>query len=814
MREEERIASVIVDVPTNQTDRPFDYIIPEELKMDVQVGSRVHVPFGRRQLLGYVVSISHHSEVKKLKAIAHVMDVTPPLTPELVRLAHWMAEKYLCPTIMALHAMVPAVLKGKYERVVRLPLSSGVSLKEPQAYPAAARPLLQLLLKKEVIKQDEALKQGGVTEKQLRQWVRAGWFILSDEVSDRITKKKVTWLKPALDRTNLATAIEELPVQAARQREILQFFYEHPAEIPLTSLLTTLELNRSSIKSLVDKGWLVTEEREEKRDPYEGRSFAPSTPLALTAEQQSAFEAIITPLKEYRTHSILLQGVTGSGKTEIYLQAIEQCLQQGREAIVLVPEISLTPQMVSRFKSRFGARVAVLHSGLSNGERYDEWRKIRAGEVEVAIGARSAIFAPFEKIGLVIIDEEHESSYQQEENPRYHAREAALTRAAEHQAVVVLGTATPAVATYFDARVGKYEWVQLHERVHGRPFPPVHIADMREELRQGNRSMFSRTLSEKLTRCVERGEQAVFFLNRRGYSTFVMCRDCGKVVECPNCDISLTYHHTNQSLRCHYCGHEAPVPSSCPDCASEHIRYFGTGTQRVEAELAKRFPGLRVIRMDVDTTSRKGAHERLLTRFGNGEADVLLGTQMIAKGLDFPRVTLVGVIAADTMLRLPHYQAAERTYQLLTQVSGRAGRHEAPGEVVVQTYTPDHYSIELASQYEVESFYREECLTRKTHRYPPFCGLFTLLFSHPDQLVVLKHAQQTVQTFGNKLPEQTQVLGPVPAPIPRIKDRYRMNVMIKCAREEQAQAQVRQLLRSLRPQWEDPQLRVSIEYQQ
>src|SRR5690606_7068872 len=590
------------------------------------------------------------------------------------------------------NAMVPAVLKGRYRRVVRIhPRFAPGTVLAPEE-----EALIERLRREGERPLETVLAWPGVSRSLIRQLVRERRLLVEERVGDRVTRRRTRWVKPAVSGQALRRALDALPPRALRQREILSHFLDRPEAVPLSRLLASLKAGRSSVDSLVEKGLLQLEEREELRDPFAGRSFEPTSPLPLTPEQERAFRAIVGPLREGRHHRILLHGVTGSGKTEVYLQAIDETLKQGRQAIVLVPEISLTPQMVARFKGRFGPRVAVLHSGLSGGERFDEWRKIRSGEVQVAIGARSAIFAPFSNLGLIVIDEEHESSYKQEEQPKYHAREVAFRRGMAHRAVVVLGTATPAVETIYRAGRGELERVVLSRRVQGRPLPRVDVVDMREELREGNRSIFSRMLQEALEQCVSRGEQAVLFLNRRGFSTFVLCRSCGKVMECPHCDISLTFHRTNRTLRCHYCGYAEPVPETCPACGSSHIRYFGTGTQRVEEEIARLFPGMRVIRMDVDTTNRKGAHEELLGRFGAGEADVLLGTQMIAKGLDFPRVTLVGVIAADIMLHLPDFRAAERTFQLLTQVSGRAGRHDLSGRVVIQTYSPKHYSIDLA----------------------------------------------------------------------------------------------------------------------
>ncbi|OYD06411.1 primosomal protein N' [Paludifilum halophilum] len=802
-----RIARVYVDVAAEGTDKPFDYRVPEEMRPVVEVGSRVRVPFGTRKRMGYVIEFAESSSAQRLKALSEVMDIIPPLTPELVELARWIAEVYLCPVITALHAMVPAMLKGKYRRILRL----DPGFREEGLLSEGETRLVNQLRKQGELSLEQALQLPGVNRSLIKGLILEGRLISEERAGDRVTRKRITWIRPALEREELAQKAEKLDARAKRQKEVLRHFIHEPEEVPLPALLSRLGAARSTVKRLVEKGCLQWEEREEYRDPFADKTFQPASPLPLTPEQEQAFQSIVTPLQAGRYHPVLLHGVTGSGKTEVYLQAIMEALKAGKQAIVLVPEISLTPQMVERFKGRFGDRVAVLHSGLSGGERYDEWRKIRAGGVQVAVGARSAIFAPFTRLGLIIIDEEHESSYKQEEQPKYHAREVARQRCIHHGAVLVMGSATPAVDSYFRARTGGYEWVTLMNRVHGRPFPRVDVVDMRQELKEGNRSIFSLPLREALADCADRGEQAVLFLNRRGFSTFVLCRECGEAVGCPHCDISLTYHRSNRTLRCHYCGYTEGMPEHCPSCGSSHIRYFGTGTQRVEEELARSLPGLRVIRMDVDTTHQKGAHERLLSAFGAGKADVLLGTQMIAKGLDFPGVTLVGVIAADTTLHLPDFRAAERTFQLLTQVSGRAGRHEKSGRVVIQTYSPEHYSIRMAADYDTETFYRRECKLRKIHRYPPFCGMFTLLFSHTDRAAVMRAGMKAAERLKPFLPEGAELLGPVPAPIPRIKDRFRIQLMIKHDLHIDEWNGLIEALRHLRTGLGDPELRVSID---
>lgn len=817
------IANVIVDVPAKQTNRTFDYIIPDAMRGWLAIGSRVGVPFGPRVVQGFVVGMSERADVaaSKLKPIAQVMDLVPPLTPELVELARWMSRTYLCHEITALQAMIPGALKAKYERYVTL---GGAADGE-----AAAQGFGQLsfdnradiaafVRSKEHVPLEQLLERFADDGTLIQSMIKSGELLEVQTIKNRLSAKKVLVVYPPEDPSVLEACVSKLPAGAKRQKEVLEHLIRNPAPVRLTELALELNVGAGTVKGLADKGWIGLRETEVFRDPYAGREFKRTQPLPFTEEQAGVFEPIQAALTAVRHEVFLLHGVTGSGKTEVYLQAIRQCLDQGREAIVLVPEISLTPQMVERFKGRFGSEVAVLHSRLSNGERYDEWRKIALKQVRVVIGARSAIFAPFTSLGLIIIDEEHETSYKQEDSPKYHAREVAIERAIRHQAAVVLGSATPSLESYYRAsepddrrgaagrpagpggspfdgantgraaavaRPSAYRLLTMKERVQGRPLPPVHLVDMREELKQGNRSMFSRPLYKAIEERLDKKQQVVLFLNRRGYSTFVMCRECGHTLGCPHCDISLTYHQSSQTVRCHYCGYAEPQARTCPSCSSEHIRFFGTGTQKVEEELGKLFPGIRVIRMDVDTTTEKGSHEKLLTMFRNREADVLLGTQMVAKGLDFPDVTLVGVIAADTVLNLPDFRAGERTFQLLTQVAGRAGRHELPGEVFVQTYTPEHYCIVTASGHDYEAFLAEELRMREAGGYPPYYRLILITISHEQIPMLVRTAESLVGHIKELLLRETDgsddamVLGPVASPIPRIKDRYRFQCMIK-----------------------------------
>ncbi len=775
-----QIAKVIVDVPAMQVDRPFDYVIPDNLVGLATVGTRVSVPFGNRKVQGFIVGTEDAMDVAKLKAIDSVMDVLPVLNEELLELGDWLAKETLAFRVSVYQAMLPAALRAKYEKyVVRLDTEDDE--------------LERLFEGHETLPFKELAGRGIL--KSVQKYLRSGQIELAHAVKNKVTNKKMRVVKCKLSPNELHDARADLPKNAKAMAKILAYFEMAETEfVPVKQLREELGVSKQAIDKLVKNGMLELADQFVSRDPYAGREFERTTPLLLSSEQKTACDAIIDAASEKRPETFLLHGVTGSGKTEIYLQSIAEVLQKGKEAIVLVPEISLTPQMVERFKSRFGDAVAVLHSALSHGEKYDEWRKIERREAKVVVGARSAVFAPFEDLGLIIIDEEHEATYKQEDNPRYHARDVAIWRAKRHGCPVVLGSATPSLESYARATKNVYTLLELPTRINKQEMPEVHVVDMREELRNENRTEFSRTLLEKMKERMERKEQTVLLLNKRGYASFVMCRDCGYVVECPNCDISLTYHQAVHKMKCHYCGHEERVPDKCPSCSSEHIRYFGTGTQKVEESLAKLIPEARVIRMDVDTTRKKGAHEKLLTRFQNGEADILLGTQMIAKGLDFPNITLVGVLNADTMLFLPDFRSAERTFQLLTQVSGRAGRHVLPGEVVVQSYSPEHYSIEFARKHDYDGFYKHEMAMRHRGAYPPFYFLTLINVSHEDERKVIQTIQDMASYLRTKLGADSIILGPVPSTISRIKNKFRYQCMIKYKKEPALKEELKKLL--------------------
>lgn len=567
-------------------------------------------------------------------------------------------------------------------------------------------------------------------------------------------------------------------VRAPKQKLAMEVALARPG-LRKAELAERAGVSLAVINALLAKGLL----REVPMACGTEKYLSPEGLPTLTEEQRMVVGKLRQGLEEATPSAWLLHGVTGSGKTEVYLRLIEKTLKMDRQAIVLVPEISLTPQMVERFRDRFGSRVALLHSALSQGERYAEKVRIQSGQAPVVLGARSAIFAPVPNLGLIIIDEEHEYSYKQDESPKYHAREVALQRAAHAKAVVVLGSATPAIESYCRARPGgPYQLVTLTKRVDQKELPRVQIVDLRKEMAEGNTGIFSSALQTALARCLEKNEKSILFLNRRGLATVVLCRQCGQVMKCPRCEISLTLHSDGR-LKCHYCGYGTRAPGVCPGCAGKTIRSFGVGTQRVEEEMRRLFPGCRVLRMDADTTTRKGSHQKILEEFIHGNAQVLVGTQMIAKGLDIPQVTLVGVISADITLHMPDFRAAERTFQLLTQVAGRAGRGEKPGEVIIQTYDPEHFSILTAQTHDYLSFYHKEMVTRRILQYPPFSHLIRILFTGLNEGDVISAAQWWQERLSSARQElagqNMEILGPAPAGIPRIKDRYRWQLILK-----------------------------------
>lgn len=786
----QKVAKVIVDVPTMQTDQPFTYLVPENLNEQLAVGMRVEVPFGNgnRHVQGFVLAIEPMAATVldetnvQLKELVAVLDLKPVLNTEMLALADYMKEKTFAFKITCLQTMLPSVMRADYQKYIYLTDELSEELQD------------QLFYGLEEISWDQAQERGLLP--QLMALRKQQKVDIRYEVTTRNKVKMVRFIQAAKEFEQL----EEIRLglrKGTKKKEQLLYYLQRLGTEKVTAVKEMKELGFSTalLNEAAKNGWLTFIEKEAYRDPFANQTFEKTTALSLNAEQQVAVETILQSVQEQQSQTYLLEGITGSGKTEVYLQVIAEVLNQGKTAIMLVPEISLTPQMVQRFKSRFGEHVAVMHSGLSQGEKYDEWRKIERGEAEVVVGARSAIFAPIENIGVIIVDEEHEASYKQEETPRYHARDLAIWRSEYHHCPVVLGSATPSLESRARAQKNVYQRLRLTQRANqAATLPTIDVVDMRQEVENGNVSSFSMSLQEKLQERLEKNEQSVLLLNRRGYSSFVMCRDCGYVLPCPNCDISLTLHMDSKTMKCHYCGHEERIPYRCPNCGQDKIRYYGTGTQKVEEELQTLLPDSRILRMDVDTTRRKGAHEKILRTFGEGQADILLGTQMIAKGLDFPNVTLVGVLNADTALNLPDFRSSERTFQLLTQVSGRAGRAEKPGEVIIQSFNPEHYAIQLAKAQDYEDFYTKEMYIRHRGDYPPYYFTVQITASHPEENEAAKQMFQIATKLKQGLSPQAILLGPTPNAIMRVNNRYFYQVIIKYKQEPMLQPLLKEIL--------------------
>ncbi len=763
------IAQVIVDIAAKQTDRIFEYHIPDQLH-DVEIGSRVFVPFGRRKLQGFVVGLSTKSKFQgKLKDLLLVVDEMPPLTPELVKLSAVLAKQVFSYRITILKTMLPRVMRANYRKILT-PVSKRT--KKMPFFKGDPIDLTKITNVKEIAFIHQLLKNNDAKVEYL--------------VENRAKKKTEFQYSLTQNKESYLKIYDSLRGNAVKQKELLQDFIEQPQFYPQkqSTIEKRLDLNSAVLKTAVNKGWLKRKKVEVYRNPLAGYDDPRKTKqIVLNSEQQAALSKINQSIDSQEEKTYLLEGITGSGKTEVYLHAISQTLKRGRNALMLVPEISLTPQMVRQVKNRFGEQVAVLHSGLSEGELYDEWRRIRRGETRVVVGARSAVFAPLTNIGLIVIDEEHESSYKQEDNPRYHARSVAIWRSQYNHCPLVLGSATPSLGSRARAQKGVYQLLRLTHRANQKKLPQVNLIDLKHVQFAGSQFDLSVELVEAIKKRLAKKEQVILMLNRRGFANFMLCRECGYVMKCPNCDLSLTMHKDTGMMQCHYCGYKTPIPQRCPNCGSSKIRFLGTGTQKVQEELQKLLPGVRLLRMDVDTTRRKGSYKKILDSFGNHEADILLGTQMIAKGLDFPNVTLVGVINADTGLWVPDYNASERTFELLTQVAGRAGRADKTGEVIIQTYNPDHYAIRLAQTQDYEKFYRYEMRVRHAGNYPPYFYTVLVSISSKKEQNAAREAFQIKRQLENNLHPTTIILGPTPSAISRLKNQYYYQILVKYKKE-------------------------------
>jgi len=753
------------------------------------IGSRVLVPFRRNERIGWVVA--HGDEGagggRKLRPLLEVLDDEPTATPEVLELARWMADYYVAPIGIVLSTIHPSVLVDVSRDLIAL--RSGI----PEGLPPRARRVAEALAERGEAVRVKTLQAGlgmGSIWPEVRLLKSAG--ALSHEV---LPPKP-----PPVKTRRMVELVRDLPTlqlreetfgRAVRQREAYDVLEAAGGSDELARLTGDAGFSRSVITGLEEKGVAQVIDREVERDPFADIEVSDATPPPLTTEQEAAVGRLAAALDAVDRKPVLLHGVTGSGKTRVYIELLDRVLARGQGAIVLVPEISLTPQTVKRFRGRFGDRVAVLHSALSDGERYDAWRQLRRGERVVAVGARSALFAPVQNLGAIVVDEEHDSSYKQSDAPRYHARDLAVVRAAAEGAVCVLGSATPSLESWANARAEKYDLIPLPKRVGDRPLPPVELVDLKRVWKEGGgegtRSeagpVFAPRLVEAVRARLERGEQTILLLNRRGYSSFVQCRECGDVKRCVDCSISLTWHRVRRRLVCHHCRYEEEVPDSCERCGSEDLGYRGLGTEQVERVVADTFPGARIARMDVDTTSGKWAHHEILGKVERGEIDILLGTQMIAKGLDFPGVTLVGVVNADVGIHLPDFRASERTFQLLSQVAGRAGRGDRGGEVLIQTAMPDHYALVAAQTHDYEGFAARELREREVPPYPPHQRLANVVISSPDPDLAIETATAAVAGIDRWIGTHPRAgvvrVGPAPAPIERLHGRWRWHFLLR-----------------------------------
>ncbi len=781
----EKFANIIININHSDVDRIFDYKIPKALENKIKKGMRVIVPFGNgnKKIEGYVIDICENTDVPsdKIKSIIKECDDFPIFSDSMLKLAFWLKEKYYTTLSSCLKTIMPSGIgiKSKW-LVVLLDYDENIDVTEKE------KEIIEFIFENNnvVYKSDIETYFGKNISNILNSLKNKKIIAIRQSVTGKNFEKKIRCVKLNLDEffdEKYKSLCKNKRYE--KQKEIVNFLIDYDY-IKVSELKNHFDDCDYSIKSLEKKGIVTVFYEVEKRDVFDSENFNKTYSPNYTDEQLKAIEILENMRKSHNKKPVLLFGVTGSGKTEVYMSIIESVINEGKQAIVLVPEISLTPQIVGRFISRFGDKVSFTHSRMNQGERFDQWKKAREGEISIMIGPRSALFTPFSNIGVIIIDEEHESSYKSDTSPKYDTVETAKKLSDITDSLLVLGSATPDICTYYKCMTGEYDMAELKHRVNDSNLPQTFIKDMRLELEMGNRSIFSKDLYQEIKLNLEKGEQTMLFINRRGFSTFVSCRKCGHVMMCDNCNVSYTYHSKSESLMCHYCGKTIKNPTVCPECGSRYIKYFGTGTQKVEDEVKKYFPNARVLRMDMDTTTKKNSHEKILSSFGKGEADILIGTQMIAKGHDFPNVTLVGIIAADISLNSGSYKAAENTFQLLTQVSGRAGRSEREGRVYIQTYNPDNYVIRLSAKQDYKGFYDEEIAVRRILDYPPFGCFFNIMISGENEREVIESSQRIkdVMSYFNKNNDFI-ILGPVPAFISKIKNEYRFTITVKYSDE-------------------------------
>ena len=805
-----KYASVAFPIPQELT---FTYAVPARFQSKVVCGARVIAPLGRAVREGVIVALMDEPDLPddsiEIKKFTDLLDDTPAYSAELLNLTKWIAEYYLASWGEALQCAIPGAVRTEQNRTVHL-LATEEQIEDTKKNARVQAEILVTLHAEGNLSPNQIARRiGGGTSR-----IRPALIALQEKELVELKSEVVPREKPqttsvvSLTKPNaeIEAEIQSLPKGATKQAKILQLLIDESETGPAyaTDLTKRADTGLATLRALEQKGLIRLAAVPVIRNPLTLEPVPPTQPFPPNAEQADALKKVRSAINRNERSVFLLHGVTGSGKTEVYMQAIDTVLKQGKGAIVLIPEIALTPQTVSRFVGRFGACVAVLHSQLSEGERYDQWHRIRNGEADIVVGPRSAIFAPLSNLGIIVVDEEHETSYKQNEPaPRYHAREVAVKRAELANCPVILGTATPSLESFYRTQSGAYQLLNLPLRVDNISMPSVQIVDMREELKQDNRSIFSTALRTAIEARLTKREQIILFLNRRGFSTYVFCRTCGYVERCNNCSISLTFHLETKRMVCHHCGDERPTAKVCPECGSEYIRHFGLGTEQVEQQVLKAFPDATVQRMDTDTMTRKDAHQNALDAFKTGAIDILIGTQMIAKGLDFPNVTLVGVISADTALNLPDFRAGERAFNLLTQVAGRSGRSEAGGDVIIQTYTPEHYSIQAAEGHNYHRFYQQEVTYRNELLYPPFSHAATILLRGEDETEVTQASYtllNCLEAFQADQFSEVEIRGPVAAPLSKIMGKFRWHFLLRSESVEKLRGLIREALANAPPE--------------
>jgi len=771
----------------------FSYSIP--LGLEIKPGQAVWAPFGPKIVQGIVLEVSDQPAFGQTREICGVISDTPLLSFHQLNLAAWISQTYLCSIYEALSPMLPPSFERRSVAYISLePSPLNKSEKPPATLSPSLQKIFDWLQTRDITPQTELENIFGkkTTQTAILKLINQGLINRTYQISPVRTQTKFEKHFGLSEQALAFIKDQTLPKLSPRQTEVFECLRENPQGISKSRLNLLVKNNAAILKALEKKELILTEEHQVFRQPIDYSHIETLPHLKLSPPQEKCLESInrslnTPPEDDQNPRTFLLHGITGSGKTEIYLQALAEALRLGKKAIVLVPEISLTPQTIARFAGRFPGRVAVLHSRLSPGEQFDEWQRIKNGQADIVIGPRSALFAPLDKPGIIIIDEEHEWTYkQQNPQPRYHTRTVALKMTEEYGAVLVLGSATPDIDSYFKAQNGLYQLLELPERLtpyRGASLPKTELVDMRTELSEGNRSIFSRNLHASIEKVLAKHEQAILFINRRGGASFIQCRDCGYVAMCKSCDTPLTYHPDQENLVCHQCGRHYPNPLTCPNCKSRRIKYLGMGTQKLEEETGLAFPQAKLLRWDSDVTKGKDSHQQIMDKFSRHQADILIGTQMVAKGLDLPGVTLVGVINADISLNLPDFRAGERTFQLLAQVAGRAGRGLAGGKVVIQTYTPENYAIQSAVCHDYPGFYAKEIDYRRELNNPPFQKLACLVFSHLNHDFCQQQAILLAQTLREKADSAgsgtLEILGPAPAFIQRLRGRYRYQIILR-----------------------------------